>query len=101
MPTDNEWTELQTKCTWTWTTQGGKKGYKVTSKTTGNSIFLPAAGYRHNTNLYDVGSNGNYWSSSLRLGYTFSVWCIYCSSAGVQRHYSDRYIGKSIRPVSK
>lgn len=46
MPTDAEWTELREQCTWTWTAQNGMNGYQVASKTNGNSIFLPAAGFR-------------------------------------------------------
>ena len=51
IPSDAEWTELRDNCTWTWTSQGGHKGYKVTSKSNSNSIFLPAAGYRDGTTL--------------------------------------------------
>ena len=54
MPTDAELTELREQCTWTWTTQDGVNGYKVTSKTSGytdKSIFLPAAGYRFENSL--------------------------------------------------
>lgn len=61
MPTYDELNELNTNCTWTWTTQNGNKGYKVTGPN-GNSIFLPAAGY---SGLYYVGSCGIYWSASL------------------------------------
>lgn len=28
------------------------------------TVFLPAAGNRNGTDVYDVGGNGNYWSSS-------------------------------------
>ncbi|MCQ2242626.1 MAG: fibrobacter succinogenes major paralogous domain-containing protein [Bacteroidaceae bacterium] len=65
MPTRAEQDELRGKCTWTWTTQNGVKGYKVTSKTNGNSIFLPAAGYRDNGSLCYDGDLGHYWSSIL------------------------------------
>ena len=41
MPTDAEWTELRTKCTWTWTSE--VNGMLVTGPN-GKSIFLPAAG---------------------------------------------------------
>ena len=51
MPTDAEWMELKNNCTWTWTTQNGINGYKVTSNKNGASIFLPAAGYRYDTFL--------------------------------------------------
>lgn len=43
MPTEDEIKELVDKCTWTWTTQDGKNGYKVIGPN-GNSIFLPAGG---------------------------------------------------------
>ena len=45
MPTEEEWTELRTNCTWTWTTQNGVNGRLVTGPN-GKSIFLPAAGRR-------------------------------------------------------
>ncbi len=31
IPTDTEWTELQKKCTWKWTTHNGVNGYKITT----------------------------------------------------------------------
>lgn len=68
MPTKAEQDELRNNCTWTWTTQNGVNGYKVTSKKSGytnKSIFLPAAGCRRGSSLYDAGSYGYYWSSSL------------------------------------
>ena len=42
MPTQTEMDELKTECTWTWTTQHGVNGYRVTGPN-GKSIFLPAA----------------------------------------------------------
>lgn len=58
-----EFGELLSKCTWTWTSQGGKNGYKVTGKN-GNSIFLPASGWRDATFVYFsefTGPCGDYW----------------------------------------
>ena len=63
MPTMDELDELRTQCTWTWTEQNGVNGYKVTGPN-GNSIFLPAAGYRKGSLHDHVGSEGNYWSST-------------------------------------
>ena len=40
MPTCEEVQGLKNTCTWTWTTQGGKDGYRVTGRN-GNSVFLP------------------------------------------------------------
>lgn len=100
MPTDAEWTELRTECTWTWTTQNGVNGRLVTGKN-GNSIFLPAAGYRHNANLGYAGSIGNYWSSSLDTDYPFGAWDVSFDSGNVAGYYFDRFLGLSVRLVSE
>ena len=63
LPTKTEFQELADNCSWRWTTQGGQNGYKVTGPN-GNSIFLPAAGYRYESLLYRVGGGGYYWSST-------------------------------------
>lgn len=98
MPTDAEWTELYEQCTWTWTTQKGMNGYKVMSKSNGNSIFLPAAGSRYDSLLDDAGRFGDYWSSSLYAYYPNGAWYVYFSGY-VFRDYSHRYYGLSVRPV--
>ena len=102
MPTDAELTELCEQCTWTWTTQNGVYGYKVTSKKSGytnKSIFLPAAGYRYDSSLYSAGSDGFYWSSSLRTDYPHLVCYVYFRSGGVYGYGNTRYHGFSVRPV--
>ena len=100
MPTDSEWTELHTKCNWKWTSHGGKNGYRVTGPN-GNSIFLPAAGSRNGASLYDAGSRGFYWSSSLDTDYPYRAWRVYFSSGGVSRSGSGRCYGFSVRSVSE
>ena len=102
MPTDAELTELREQCTWTWTTQNGVYGYKVTSKKSGytnKSIFLPAAGYRNDSSIYGAGSYGDYWSSSLDADYPNYAWRVYFDSDRVGRYDSDRGYGFSVRPV--
>ena len=99
MPTSSEIDELEEKCTWTWTTMNGKAGYRVTSKSNGNSVFLPAAGYSYGTNLTQAGSNGYYWSSSLNAINGFSACSLHFSSGLVDRDYYNRYLGTSVRPV--
>ena len=102
MPTDAEWEELINNCTWTWTTQNGVYGRKVTSKTNENSIFLPAAGYRDDSSLYDAGGDGLYWSSSLSTGYPSGAWGVYFysySSYVGSDHDGSRCSGLSVRPV--
>lgn len=51
MPTRAELWELIEKCTWTWVSLDGINGYKVTG-INGNFIFIPAAGYREDENIY-------------------------------------------------
>ena len=101
MPTKAEQDELRNtdNCTWTWTTQNGVNGYKVTSKKNGNSIFLPEAGCRIDSNLYLAGSYGNYWSSSLRSGYSDNAYYVEFNSVYVDRDYSYRCRGRSVRPI--
>lgn len=101
MPTQSEFQELMDYCTWTWTTQNGVNGYRVTgikSGYTDRSIFLPAAGYRYDTSLHDAGSYGYYWSSSLYAGYPRDAWLLYFYS-GNHITYFYRGYGLSVRPV--
>ena len=102
MPTIEEQKELLNSCTWIWTTQNGVNGYKVTSKTNGNSIFLPAAGYRDGTNLYNSGSYGFYWSSSLSSYSSFRAYYLLFYSDYCDWTDDDgRSLGQSVRPVSE
>ena len=100
MPTDEEWTELRTKCTWTWTTKNGVDGRTVTGPN-GNSIFLPAAGSRYDADLYYAGSYGYYWSSSLSTGGPDDAWYVCFGSDDVDRNYYYRCRGFSVRPVTE
>ena len=101
MPTKAEQDELRKNCIWSWTTQNGVRGYKVTSKTNGNSIFLPATGYRSRTLLYYSGIYGYYWSSSM-YDNNFSAYNLYLINSGHDEiDYGGRASGQSVRPVSK
>jgi hypothetical protein len=73
-------------------------GYKVTSKN-GNSIFLPAAGYRYDSSLSSAGSNGYYWSSSLYTGYPYYAYDLSFYSDNVDWNNNNRYVGFTVRPV--
>lgn len=99
MPTKEEWQELEDRCTWTWTTQGGKSGYRVTG-TNGISLVLPAAGFRNGTSLLNAGSYGIYWSSSLDTDYPNYAYFMGFDSGFVFPQYSNyRYYGFTVRPV--
>ena len=99
LPTKAEFQELLDKCTWTWTTQGDHKGYRVTGPN-GNSIFLPAAGYRGES-LGNVGSDGYYWTSSPNGSYSNYAYNLvfYSGYHGVSSNY--RIWGHTVRPVSE
>ena len=97
MPTYEEWTELYEQCAWIWITQNGVAGYKVTA-TNGNSIFLPAAGYRLNSSLNYAGGSGYYWSSSL-YSTDNMAFCLIFNSSQVYRSPEGRQKGLSVRPV--
>ncbi len=98
MPTYDELNELKTKCTWTWTTLNGVSCYNVEGPN-GNSIFLPAAGYRDYSGLYDAGSDGYYWSSSLNTGNSSRAYYLYFGSVNVYWNFDYRYCGHSVRGV--
>ena len=98
MPTKYECQELIDKCKWEWVTINGVNGYKVTG-TNGNSIFLPAAGYRYGSSLNRAGGNGSYWSSTPYDYYDFYAYDLYFNSSGHRMSYDFRYFGQSVRPV--
>lgn len=102
LPTDAEWSELLTKCTWTWVTNYNGSGIngRLVKATNGNSIFLPAAGERVD-NLYDAGSCGYYWSSSLSTDDPSGAWYVDFYLDSVYRSYGSRFVGRSVRPVSE
>ena len=64
MPSLDEIKELRNNCTWQWTSVNGVDGYKVIG-TNGNSIFLPATGYRYGLDVFSGGEYGEYWSTTL------------------------------------
>ena len=98
MPTEAEFQELVDTCTWTWTTQNGHKGYKVTGPN-GNSIFLPVAGYRSGDTLCDAGKYGNYWSST-PLGIDKDLASnLYFGERYRDVSWNSRDYGHSVRPV--
>lgn len=103
MPTEEEMYELIRECAWEWREMNGVAGCKVTGPS-GNSIFLPAAGYWGTYSSGDIGREGNYWTSipqntdrrgacedayflELRLGHPSIAW-------------RYRNIFRSIRPVT-
>ena len=104
MPTLDELTELCNNCIWSITTKNNVTGYIVTSKSNGNSIFIPAAGQYIKDSLKSSGKSGNYWSCSLVAGIdknsSQSYYIYYRIEDDFVAIYGNaRYYGRSIRPV--
>ena len=99
MPTKAEQQELLNNCTWTWTTQNGINGYRVTSKTNGNSIFLPAAGYRSSSSLSGAEISAYYWASTPSDGNDSHAFSLYFTSGLQDMNGFGREYGYCVRPV--
>lgn len=105
MPTAEEFDELVNpdNCTWEWTSQDGVNGYKVTSKKTGNAIFLPITGFRYYADTQFRAISGVYWTSSLYTVNPNKAWCLEFNFSKVNVHYGDlssnRFSGRCIRAV--
>ncbi|MBP5460907.1 MAG: hypothetical protein J6Y20_02110, partial [Lachnospiraceae bacterium] len=65
MPSQEQLEELIANCTWEWSQLNGMNGLLVTGPN-GNTMFLPAAGYRLQTNTYNAGTECNYWLNSIQ-----------------------------------
>ena len=101
MPSRAEWTALSEQCTWTWTNREGVLGFTVTA-VNGNSIFIPAAGYRMDDVIREVGDSSNYWSSTADTEYPVYAWYMFTKKDRYVGEYrSGRYYGHSVRPVAE
>ena len=112
MPTSAEMDELRRECNWTWTTENGVKGFRVSGKKEGfeeNSIFLPVNMFNDSvavTTQHQYPEYGVYWSSTLShetgsflMGgwdHANGIW--FCRDASMGNG-SYRNEGRSIRPV--
>lgn len=108
LPTEEEMDELREKCEWTWTSRDNKNGYLVTGPS-GESIFLPAGGFRCDDleeGVLQRGAAGDYWTSKpvyladeeedpAATSLYFRIDLV--SSDG----FGKRHFGMLIRPVSK
>ena len=94
----DEWQELRDNTTRTWTTQNGVKGLLYTASN-GNSIFMPAAGYRYGTSIGGAKSYGHYWTSSIGTDYQYNSRKIYFYSSNYYIYNDYRCYGMSVRAV--
>ena len=99
IPTKAQWEELLNNTTHQWTTRNGVKGRLFTSKKNGQSLFMPAAGYRRDDELRDAGSYGYYWSSSLDTNSPHRACDLGFTLDECDMETDNRYRGFSVRPV--
>ena len=100
MPTSLDFQELFDNTTYEWTTLNDIYGLRFTSKTNGNSIFLPAAGDRVNSGFYDLSTDGCYWSSSLHVFDSSSAsFLIFNWISNNPISMASRSCGLTVRPV--
>ena len=97
LPTVGEQEELRDNSVWVWGKKYGVRGTYFVAKN-GNYVFLPAAGILDASDVYDVGSNGYYWSSSASVS-SSGAGSLRFSSYGVGTHDCYRYDGLSVRLV--
>ena len=104
MPTRKECAELEEICTWQWKQYNGVKGYLVTGPN-GNSIFLPAAGFKKEKEILEVGIRGFYLSNTLMKAktdyHTYSPYVLIATWGTESKYWwvRSRYYGIPVRPV--
>ncbi len=103
MPADFQLKELLNYCTWTWEKVENTMGVRVTGPNQ-NSIFLPAAGYKENTDNY-IGSYGSYWGRTHQGDPRYASELVVNNTSGnlitAMGSSANRYSGRSVRPVYK
>ena len=102
IPTKEQWNELlkYTDNEWVENYNGtGINGRLFISKISNNSMFIPAAGYRHGSNLYENGTNSYTWSSILYTNLHNNAWCLYFNIGGIFIDRVNHCEGLPVRPV--
>ena len=99
IPTYEKFQELLVCTDSEWTIFGGIRCMKFTSKTNGNSIFIPAAGYRYGSSVVKVGSLSRLWSSTLSSRGPYYAYNLYFYSGYCCVYNLNRYRGCCVRPV--
>ena len=102
MPTNDEMQELVDHCEWEWTEVNGVNGSRVIGPN-GSCIFLPAAGARGGSSLYNDGDHGYYWSSTPDDGGddNSAFYLGFDNGYGLVFWYGNRYDGMTVRPVAE
>lgn len=97
MPTATQVAELIANTTQEWATVDGVEGMRFTAKN-GNSIFLPAAGYRNGESL-SSDNKGYYWTGTVSPVNAEYAKTLSFDSNIAKAGVSQRYLGLSVRSV--
>ncbi len=106
IPSINYVNELIENCDMELTTFKGINGIKFTSKKNGNSIFLPAAGYKDDepskatkSTIIEQGTNGYYWSGTGSSNSASDAMSLKLYDGNSEQKREIRYKGLTIRPI--
>ena len=86
IPSREQINELCDNCTWQWTQHNGVHGRLVTGPN-GNTLFLPATGFRRLDAVINAGSYGYYWSRTLFTG---------AQGCALSLHFGSGYVSYDI-----
>lgn len=106
MPTTNDFNELRDGCDWKLVRNFNSTkvdGLVGVSKTNGNVIFLPAAGYSSDTYQNNFKSEGFYWTSSVSSNYNTDAYYMGFDTRVTSikwQYFAKRMLGYYIRAVS-
>ena len=103
MPTKKQINELLKYTTNEWIKNyqciPGLNGRVFTSKQNGNELFIPAAGQRTGSSVFNVGSSCHLWSRSLDSTTPYNAYNLYFNLSECYLGTNRRYLGLSVRSV--
>ena len=105
MPTEADRRELEEGCEWIWTdnfNSTGIKGVLGKSKTNSNTIFIPAAGFKYDSNTMNLNVECVFWTASLSYSYPIGYFsCFSLTNEGNGIKFSIPFVGMPVRAVIK
>lgn len=99
MPRLDQLWELMGNTSWRWTYQGGKQGMLITGRN-GATIFMPAAGYKGDTEKpVEDGVSVMSWMATVHKENRYKAECTRFNSKGLWSSIVERRLGLTVRPV--
>jgi len=99
LPSEKQFNELISMCTWEWEKVDGHSGYKITGPNS-NAMFLPAAGCKLKEGYKYSNQFGYYWTGN-SLGKQDSRAKVLIIGIGeINVENGQKYVGRSVRAVS-